>query len=1195
MAGKNHEQSVVRSYLLRQLSASEQETMELRLLSEEALSEELDIVEDELIDEYLSGELSAVERKRFEEAFLAYPERERKLKAAEALRRHFENTTPKTEPARVGLPSLLRWWSPAFSSPVGVSVVLLVFAGIGLIVWRGFYYQSDLEKGLLALNEAYRRERPVEARISNLNYAPFISRRDDEPAPVDTFERDRAQRFLSDAFKKSADADSHHALGKFYLSQRELEKAIQYLEQARSADPDNAQVYADLGAAYLERSKSYGTPPDGVDPGDGRSVEDLGRSLEYLKQALELDPNLLEALFNRGLVHRYQKLYQQAEADWRLYLEKDQTSQWAEEARQQLKLIEQEKGLQSQKSGASLEAFLLAYRNHDDEAAWGIYTRSYTMTGNQVTNGLIDHHLQSTEYLDALRYLGELEIRKTRDSYTSDLAKFYASASRPVKARTLEARQQVHLAYKLFSESKISEATDLFQGALVTFQSAGNSAESLAVESAMAHGAAVQPDIARGQQILARVIPACEANNYLWLLAQALTDQAHLESNLNNYSQAISYSTRGLQLFQQLNDVTNALGNLNQLASLYLFLNDTEMSFSFLRRATEMAHNEGASPGQIWGLHIATSLNLSALKLYRAALDYQQEALQLILALPRPVPLYISRSYQYIGLTYGSLGRFDLAVQNVRQAYEQGKTLAVERIGQNMMANASLKLGDLYRASGDLTSALAAYDESLRIYEALGFAHYSYAAHKGKFLSYLTLNDDALAARELSVVLQLSDDYREKIVEERQKTRFFDREQDTYDLAIDFTYDRLRDARRAFDYSEICRARNLRELVEHGAEVMHSHGGLDLRPNEMRFSKGASLLDATEIQRQMPEQVQIVQYAMLEKKLVIWVITPTRFFTKPVEVEASKLSELVTTALRQINQRDQAGATASLRSLHSFLVEPIKEELDRNKVLCFIPDKFLHYVPFAALVTDSLGRFLIQDFRVMTSPSASILIHATNRAKSKELVKEEHLLALGNPIFDRKSSPGLADLPAAEREVVGIAGRYASRQILVRDQASRKLIMAELSRADVAHFAAHYVVDPTSSLSSRLVLGPEPGDSANALPPGLRAADIYQMNLARTRLVVLSGCKTGIEQQFAGEGPIGFARSFLVAGVPVVVASLWPVDSDATAELMISFHRFRKVDRLSTTEALTRAQQEMISRSPYYWAGFTVVGGYADF
>ncbi len=81
------------------------------------------------------------------------------------------------------------------------------------------------------------------------------------------------------------------------------------------------------------------------------------------------------------------------------------------------------------------------------------------------------------------------------------------------------------------------------------------------------------------------------------------------------------------------------------------------------------------------------------------------------------------------------------------------------------------------------------------------------------------------------------------------------------------------------------------------------------------------------------------------------------------------------------------------------------------------------------------------------------------------------------------------------------------------------------------------------------------------------------MNLAHTRLVVLAGCKTGIEQQFGGEGPVGFARSFLVAGVPVVVASLWPVDSDATSQLMIAFHRFRKAERLPTAEALMRAQQ----------------------
>jgi CHAT domain-containing protein len=70
-----------------------------------------------------------------------------------------------------------------------------------------------------------------------------------------------------------------------------------------------------------------------------------------------------------------------------------------------------------------------------------------------------------------------------------------------------------------------------------------------------------------------------------------------------------------------------------------------------------------------------------------------------------------------------------------------------------------------------------------------------------------------------------------------------------------------------------------------------------------------------------------------------------------------------------------------------------------------------------------------------------------------------------------------------------------------------------------------------------------------------------------------------------------------VAGVPVVVASLWPVDSDATSLLMIEFHRFRR--EKSTVEALMRAQEEIMMRpryqSPYYWAGFMVVGGYAAY
>jgi CHAT domain-containing protein len=140
-------------------------------------------------------------------------------------------------------------------------------------------------------------------------------------------------------------------------------------------------------------------------------------------------------------------------------------------------------------------------------------------------------------------------------------------------------------------------------------------------------------------------------------------------------------------------------------------------------------------------------------------------------------------------------------------------------------------------------------------------------------------------------------------------------------------------------------------------------------------------------------------------------------------------------------------------------------------------------------------------------------------------------------------------------------------------------------------------------MRSKLVLARESASGAKDGQAGgtLEPWEVYQMELPLTRLVVLSGCQTGIERQYNGEGPISFARAFIAAGVPLMVASLWTVDSDASAELMISFHRYRKRDSLPTAEALRRAQLDMLESQdpryhrPYYWASFITIGGYAEF
>jgi CHAT domain-containing protein len=162
-----------------------------------------------------------------------------------------------------------------------------------------------------------------------------------------------------------------------------------------------------------------------------------------------------------------------------------------------------------------------------------------------------------------------------------------------------------------------------------------------------------------------------------------------------------------------------------------------------------------------------------------------------------------------------------------------------------------------------------------------------------------------------------------------------------------------------------------------------------------------------------------------------------------------------------------------------------------------------------------------------------------------------------------------------------------------------------LNEADVVHLATHAIPDKRSPLLSKLLLskdGVDQRETHHVSSGFLQATEIYGIKLSRTRLVVLSACQTGIERVYQGEGPIGLARPFIASGVPLVVGSLWPVESESTADLMITFHKHRKQNHVSTVEALRRAQLEILhkqqqsgSQKNYGWAAFSAIGGYATF
>src|SRR5262249_58509740 len=124
----------------------------------------------------------------------------------------------------------------------------------------------------------------------------------------------------------------------------------------------------------------------------------------------------------------------------------------------------------------------------------------------------------------------------------------------------------------------------------------------------------------------------------------------------------------------------------------------------------------------------------------------------------------------------------------------------------------------------------------------------------------------------------------------------------------------------------------------------------------------------------------------------------------------------------------------------------------------------------------------------------------------------------------------------------------------------------------------HYKVYPGQPMNSRLLLARGRADSAPDSSAGfLRADEVYGLTLRRAPVVVLSACDSGVEYYYNGEGMIGMSRVFVAAGPPVVVASLWQVEADATGKLMISLHQQRKRHGTPTAEALALAQEDMVS------------------
>jgi CHAT domain-containing protein len=116
-------------------------------------------------------------------------------------------------------------------------------------------------------------------------------------------------------------------------------------------------------------------------------------------------------------------------------------------------------------------------------------------------------------------------------------------------------------------------------------------------------------------------------------------------------------------------------------------------------------------------------------------------------------------------------------------------------------------------------------------------------------------------------------------------------------------------------------------------------------------------------------------------------------------------------------------------------------------------------------------------------------------------------------------------------------------------------------------------------------------DIIEGIEDGILTADeIAQMNLIKTKLVVLSACETGLGEANSSEGVFGLQRAFKLAGVETLIMSLWTVPDDATSELMSAFYQLWLSGK-TKREAFAEAQRQVRAKyvKPYFWAGFVIM------
>ena len=710
----------------------------------------------------------------------------------------------------------------------------------------------------------------------------------------------------------------------------------------------------------------------------------------------------------------------------------------------------------------------------------------------------------------------------------------------------------------------------------------------------------------------------------------SLNGLANAYSALGYFKQAIDSYNESLEIAQDINDRKGKGYSVAGLGDAYSALGDFNQAIAYYQQSLKIAQKmndrkgEGHSVTGLGNVYYAIGEFKQEIASFKQAIAYYQQSLKIAQEINDRTGE--EHSVTGLGNVYSELGDFKQAI-----AYHQQSLKIAQEINDQKGEEQSVTgLGNVYSELGDFKQAIAYHQQSLKIAQEINDQKGEGDSLNNLGRTLLKKGDPQAAEKPLRQSLIVWQSIWDKLGDNDQlKISFFEE-------TLANTYRLLQEAliaqnkkEQALEIAGESRARAFVELI-----VQH-HNSYSYPPlNSRRIIDIARERKAT-----------LVVYSIAWNDLYIWVVkqsgeislhkvdlkknlgnlaldnlaedarTAAAGLAEGHSIATNVITNLVSSTRSALTKRSDNPSPAEgtnaprtlscrgnncLQQMYKLLIQPIAAELPTNSDsrVIFIPHESLFLVPFAALQDPTNKKFMIEKYTISIAPSFQVL-ELTNqrRIRLQESVGQrpavgvgipQAALVVGNPKMPTIGHPPkpLDPLPGAEKEAQDIA-ELLKTQALTGKQATKAAVEQQMAGAKIIHLATHGLLDELSEPGIPGAVALAPSGKDNGL---LSANEVLNLHL-NANLVVLSACDTG-RGRITGDGVIGLSRSFIAAGTPSVIVSLWQVpDGSSTASLMLEFYR-QLEHNPDKASALRQAMLNTMKTypDPRDWAAFFLIG-----